>query len=68
MATDHRTTLLALPRFLLLLKELLHSILLNEIQIVYHAHSEMGFVSFVNSIEPLTWKGFAFVTETDFTT
>ena len=68
MAADHLTTFLAFPRFLLLLKEFLHSMLFDEFQIVYHTHPVISSVSFVNGVEPLTWEGIAFVAETDFTT
>jgi hypothetical protein len=68
MATDHLTTALALPRFLLLLKEILYSMFFNELQVVYHTHPVASSVSFVNGSQSLAWEALALVAETDFTT
>jgi hypothetical protein len=66
MAADHLTTFLALPRFLLLFQEFLHSMLFDEFQIVYHTHPVTSSVSFINGSQSLAWEAFALVAETDF--
>jgi hypothetical protein len=66
MAADHLTTALALPRFLLLLEEILYSMLFDEFQIVYHAHPVARPVSFVNGSQSLAWEALALVAEIDF--
>jgi hypothetical protein len=67
MATDHCTATLALPRFLLLIKEFLYSTRFDELQVFYHTHPVAGSVSFVNSHQSVAGKAFALVTKGDFT-
>jgi hypothetical protein len=65
MATDQFTTTLTFPRLFLAIKELLNSILSDEIQILYHAHSVTRSVPTVNGSQPITWKATALKTESD---
>jgi hypothetical protein len=65
MATDQFTTTPTFPRLFLTIKELLNSILFDEIQILYHAHSVTISVSTVNGSQPITWKATALKTESD---
>jgi len=66
VAADHFVTLLALPRFLLLFKEFLHSVFFDESQIIYHAYSVANSVSPVNGTEPLAREVFALIAEAGF--
>jgi len=65
MATDQFTTTPTFPRLFLAIKELFNSILFDEIQILYHAHSVTRSVPTVNGSQPITWKATAFETESD---
>lgn len=65
MATDQFTTTLTFPRLFLAIKELLNSVLFDEIQILYHAHSVTRSVPAVNGSQPITWKATALKTESD---
>lgn len=67
MATDHFTTPLALPRFLLRLEEFLHSMFSDELQIFYHTHPVARPVSFVKCPQSVAWKGCALETIGDLT-
>jgi hypothetical protein len=66
MATDQFPTTHAFPRLFLAIKELLNSILFDEIQILYHAHSETRSVPTVNGSQSITWKATALKTESNF--
>jgi len=66
MAADHFTTTLAFPRLFLAIKELFNSVLFDEIQILYHAHSVARPVPAVNGSQSIAWKATALKTESDF--
>jgi hypothetical protein len=67
MATDHFAAAFALPQFLLFFEKLFHSMFLDELQIVYQAHSEVSSVSFINCFQSAAWKALALEAESDFT-
>jgi hypothetical protein len=67
VATDHSATALALPRFLLLLKKFINSMLLDEPQVVYHTHPVARPVPFVDSSQSLARKVLALETKSDLT-
>jgi hypothetical protein len=67
VTTDHSVTALAFPRFLLLHKELLNSVFLDEPQVVYHTHPVARPVPFVDSLQSLARKVLALETKSDFT-
>jgi hypothetical protein len=66
MATDHFAAASALPQFLLFFEKLFHSMLLDELQIAYQTHSEVGLVSFINFPQSAARKALALETEGDF--
>jgi hypothetical protein len=65
MAADHFTTTPAFPGLFLAIKELFNSVLFDEIQIRYHAHSVTRPVPAVNGSQPIAWKTTALKTESD---
>jgi hypothetical protein len=66
MATDHLTTALALPILLLVLKEFLYSMFLDELQVSNHTHPVARPVSFVNNSQSVARKAFTPKTKGDF--
>jgi hypothetical protein len=67
MATDHFAATLALPQVLLFFEKLFYSMLFDELQIVYQAHSEVSPISFIDCFQSAAWKALALETESDFT-
>ena len=53
-------TNIAFPRFLLFVKEIFNSIISDVKQILNHAHSVPGLVSFIYCFQSVTWKALAF--------
>jgi hypothetical protein len=66
VATNHFSAAFALPQFLLLVEKLFCSMLFDELQIAYQAHSEVGSVSSIDFFQSAAWKGLAFEAESDF--
>jgi hypothetical protein len=66
VAADHFTATRAFPRLFLAVKELFNSVVFDEIQVLYHAHSVARSVPAVNGSQSIAWKTAAFKTETDF--
>jgi len=67
MATYHFAAAFALPQFFLFFEKLFHSMLFDELQIVYQTHSEMSSVPFINCFQSAAWKALALEAESDFT-
>jgi hypothetical protein len=65
MTADQFTTTPTFPRLFLAIKELFNSVLFDEIQILYHAHSVARPVPAVNGYQPITWKATALKTESN---
>lgn len=63
MAADHPAALGTFPFSLFLLQEYRDAFLFNGLQVLDHAHPEIGGVTFVEVLEIPAWKGFALVAE-----
>lgn len=62
MAAYNCTALRAFPSFLFLFKELIDAVLLDEFEVLYHAHPEISSVALVDMAEPFARVITAFIT------